>query len=62
MNEELTYEEIVNEARKILGVRKGDSLLERCDDLVRIMFLPQGESHHDATKCPYCQSNLNGKT
>lgn len=32
------------------------------EQLERLLFMPVGESHHNANLCPYCQENLNGKS
>lgn len=37
-------------------------LFQDRDQYALLLFQPQGASHHNANKCPYCMENLNGKT
>jgi hypothetical protein len=39
-----------------------DKYKKLCEEYALLLFQPQGETHHDANVCPYCQENLNGKS
>jgi hypothetical protein len=52
-------DEVIDQIRRMLAVREGESLIEEIDTLRKQIFSPRGQTHHNAWACPYCQENLN---